>query len=251
MATTTSNNKMIIEVESDHAKITTIRDGVHSQKSTTISDIQAIFSRDNNLETPLLPGTWGTLKYIASGSNELFLMTTPPHYRDVKYGSENRHEDFKVHIPALLWAIHVQRKPDGGGYALRHTMVYALKNWVLGENDQVYRYPFSNVSDYCCWGSIHPIVNGSKSLTNIPNQFLDGVFNSDLDEGRLNDFRYTDADGDRETVNNTLSLFRYMDYMIKEGEKKGEAVVFPYDALDRSAQGSISEVIAYERRRFM
>jgi hypothetical protein len=246
-----SNSEMVIRVKSDHIDITTIRNGVASTKPTSLADLQNVLNRDRNLETPLLPGHWGTQKYIMRGSRELYALSTPPHIRTVKYdfrGSEGI-KDFKIPLPGMLWVIIVNVKREGGEEVrqVAHMMSYALRNWIMSERDLVYKFPFSNVSsDYCCWGSQRVQVGGSKSVTTVPDQFLNGVFNSDLDSHKFDPFNWRKEGTTRDiSAAMTPNFFEYLAQEQKIAEAQGKNAEFRYDVLVREGR-TVNDAIRRE-----
>jgi hypothetical protein len=231
-----SANKITIEIERDHATIIT-RDesGIAETKAATLEDIQSVLLSERTLETPLLPGSWGTQKFISSGRNEIFAVTTAPKMMDVRYSTGSNIKNFKVPIPAMLWIFAFRVDKAEGSYRMVHSHVHALKNWIMSERDEVFDFPFSNVSDYCCWGSIEPTVNVAKGIANLPHLFMSGVFNGDLDNAKFNPFRWEKADENgverRITAERTLHLFDFMDTKRREAEAKGEPYDFPQSVL--------------------
>jgi hypothetical protein len=249
-----SNSKMLISIESDHMEITTIRNGVASTKPTSLADVQSVLTRDRSMETPLLPGHWGTQKYISRGNRELYAISTPPHVRTVKYDYRDRSngiKEFKVPVPGMLWimVVQVERRGSSESRNMVHMMAYALRNWIMSERDPLYKFPFSNVnSDYCCWGSQHSAIGGSKSITTIPEQFLNGIFNSDLDNHKFTPFRWTkEAVGQEITAQSTPNFFEYLHQEQAKAEAQGKNAEFRFDALVQSGR-SVNEAIRHEMR---
>lgn len=254
-----SYDRQIIEIEKDHIKITTIQNGIASSKATSLADLQSVLVRDRNLETPLLPGFWGTQKFVSSGDRELVVFTAPPHIRTVTYnyrgeGDESGPKRFKLPLPGTLWIMTIGVGRNGGQETrqLRHTMGYAIKQAVLGERDQLYYLPFSNVgSDYICWGGNDPRLGGSKSAQSIPEAFFNNSFNSDLDGNRYTPFNWKKeiigADG-MPIESPWLQAFRcshLFEYHAQEqakAEREGRNADFKYDIL-RSANVTVGDAI--------
>ncbi len=231
--------RMVIELEQDNITIITEKDGRKTIKPASLQDLQAILTKDRNLETPILPGSWGTIKFVNTGDRELYVMTIPPHIRNVSfdYRSEapspsQRYKKFKVPVPGSIWFITVRVSKQGSQETrqLLHTMTYALKNSVMSERDVLYKFPFSNVgSDYVCWGGNDPHPTHSKSLQSIPDQFFANHFNSDLD-GKFAEFHW-DKKGARVKAFRTMHLFEYLDELQTVAETTGKNAEFRYDIL--------------------
>lgn len=229
-----SDFKMSIEIEPTDLSIVTQMNGVTSRKHTTLEEVQRILSRDRSLQTPLLPGHWGTQMYAMNGSRELYVMSTPPHVRTVSYdyrGEGGDIKEFKIPLPPLLWLFNIG-KNSGGELRLRHTMVYALRNWVMSDRDNLFYFPFPNVSDYCCWGDNTPRLGTAKSITSLPDQFFNGHFNSDLDGDRYSPFHW-EKNGRRIQAFRGSHLLEYLHEMQALAEAKGENAEFNYDCLRR------------------
>jgi hypothetical protein len=242
---------MDIKIRQDEVTITTIKNGVAIPKSVSLQDLQSALTRDRSMETPLLPGAWGTQKYMARGSSELYAITTPPHVRPVQYdfrGDGNqRRQSFKIPVPGFLWIMIVRSERGGQARTLQHMMAYALRNWIMSEKDPMYIFPFSNVSNYCCWGSNRVSITIPKSLTTVPEQFMNGIFNSDLDRNHFEPFTWKKMDRDI-SASSTPNLFDYLDSEQKKAEAEGRNAEFRWECL-RPASRSFAEAISHEAQR--
>lgn len=249
-----SANRMIIEIEEDNIMVTEVKNGIANKKATSLPDLQSVLTRDRNLETPLLPAQWGTIKYVASGNSELYVMTTPPHVRQVTYDYRNdrsagdRIHKFKIPVPSAIWLMLVEHDKRNDSRRLLHTMAYALRSSVLGERDPVYKYPFSNVgTDYCCWGGNDPRLGGSASIRSVPDQFMNNHFNSDLGSNKFTQFTWT-KNGAEIPAFLTPHLFEYLHKEQEKAEATGANAEFKWDCLIPTG-GTVADVIRQEMRR--
>lgn len=227
-------NKMSIHILPDNIQIETVKDGRKSIKNTDLRSVQEVLTRGERIETPLLPGIWGTQKYLKVNNREVFVITTPPHIREVAYDYSNDNgqgvQKYTIPLPGFTWMIANDVHPGSGKRRYVHGIVYANKNQVLTENDQLYRWPFANVGGSMCWGAVQPEISGSKSIQTIPDQFLTNPFNSDLDGDRYQPFteKIKGRTVDRFRCNH---LIEHLHRMQEEAEKKGENAEFRYDCL--------------------
>lgn len=229
-----AQNKMLIEIEADAVQLTTIKDGMRQTKTTNLRSIQEVLTKDKSIETPFLPGGYGTKKYLRHGDQELVVLATPPHIRKVRYAyhEEGLREtrEYKVPLPGFLWIFQfVVRAGDKRTY--NEGMAYALKNPVYTPNEMLYQFPFSNVSTGMCWGTIgRPDIGTDASLTSLPDRFLDMEFNNHLDNGNYRSFTGM-VDGKEITMQKCSHFFRFLHDQQMEAEKEGRDATFRYDAL--------------------
>lgn len=249
-----ANNQMIIKIEEDNITITETKNGVSTSKPTSLPDLQAVLTKDRNLETPLLPGLWGTIKYASSGDHEMYVLTTPPHIRNVTYdyrsdrSAGDRIHKFKIPVPSALWTMTVNWDKKTDQRRLVHTMAYAIRSSVLGERDVLYKMPFSNVgSDYCCWGGNDPRLGTSVSIRTVPDQFMNNHFNSDLGGSKFQRFRWT-KNGHSIEASLTNHLFEYLHAEQLKAEEAGTNAEFKWDCLELAGK-TVADAIRDEMRR--
>jgi hypothetical protein len=222
--------KTVITMSNDPVEIMveTINDaGIKRKVPTNLQNIQAIFSKEQIIESPLLPTNWGVIKFYQKGNYEGYILTTPPQVREVNVvGSKKRKG--KLPLPPLLWFFEVL--VTGQSRRLTHTMVFALKHEVLSMEDELFHAPFPNVGvgHGICWGSSgSPQVGSIKSLQNVMPRFFSQAFNGDLAGGRLN--RFTNEDGQQ-----SESAYCHITTLIKQYKDDPEKFVYPLQDLRSS-----------------
>lgn len=233
-----SVNKTSIHLLPDSVQVEVVRNGQRSIKNTNIQALQEVLTRGERIETPLLPFGWGVQKYTKVNNMEQYVIATPPARQVASYDmrsetGENKIEKFNIISPATLWIIHVQHNPANDTRRYRHGVAFALKGPVLGLNDQLYTFPFSNSSgSYLCWGTEadYPVLGGSKSIMTVPDRFFANPFNSDLDGNRFDEFEDI-VNGQKIRRFRCLHLLQYMDKYIAECEKNKEIPVFKNEIL--------------------
>lgn len=228
-------DKMSIHFLKDAVQIETVRDGRKTLKNTNLENVQRVLTRNQRTETPFLPGQYGTHKFVKNNNRELYVLSTEPHVRTVKFDfrgetGEREPKPYVIPVPAFLWMIVVEHNPGRDTRKYVHGMVYALKNPLLSERDRLYKWPFANVSSYMCWGRNVPTIGQPKSIQTVPDQFLANPFNSDLDGNRFEPFN-DNVKG--QTINRfrCMHLFEYLDRVHKEKTESGEESKFKYDCL--------------------
>lgn len=220
-----SDNKMIITIEPDAIELTTVKDGLRSSKMTNLRAIQEVLTKETALETPLLPGPWGTRKYMRKNERELTVITTPPQIRTVKYDwrEEGIREvrDYLIAIPAFVWFIHTIVKPGSDKRQYNAGMVKAMIDPLFVETQPLYQFPFSNVDGtWMCWGGHNPDLGNLNSLSSIPDRFLDMQFNNHLDYGNFIEFPW-EKGGQKITASRVTHLFEHLDAEQKATPGKG------------------------------
>jgi hypothetical protein len=154
--------------------------------------------------------------------------------------------EYKIPVPSMLWIMIVNCKDNRR--SLHHTMAYAIRNPILSERDPMYVFPFSNVNhEYCCWGENEVSISIPKSIQTIPDQFMSGYFNSDLDGNKFQSFDWKKNDRVISAFR-TSHFFEYLDEEQKKAEANGKNSEFKWDAL-HSANKNFAEAIAQEARR--
>lgn len=251
------NDKINIEISNTGVVIDKIENGVKVTRNTTVENINQVLSIGESIETPLLPGMWGTQKYVKSGNMEIFVITIPGHVRDVSFDFgdsdsddddyESDEKNYRIPVPATCWFIAVEK--NSGQYRLRHTVGKAIKNPILRENDEMFKLPFSNCNDtYICWGSssLQPEFTTSKSIANVPETFFGNHFNNDLGDGKFTQIEWK-RDGSDTTIRAFLinHLFDYLDEQLR----KDKTFVFPSDKLRRSSDyDTFSDTLRFIKR---
>ena len=249
-------NRTSIHLNPDSVQIEVTRNGQRSIKNTNIQAIQEVLTRGERIETPLLPSMWGVQKYTKINNREQYVLTTPPFRAKTAYDMRNEsrtdeHEQFEIITPAIMWIFHVDHNPANDSRRYVHGVAYALKQPILGLQDQAYRFPFSNSNEsYLCWGTErdYPVLGGAKSIQTIPDRFFANPFNSDLDGHRYRQF--DDKVNGRVIVRERcIHLLQHLDKVVKEADKKKETPVFNNDIL--IANGRVGEIIEHQTRSHM
>lgn len=241
-------NKTSIHLTSDSVQIETVREGRRTIKNTTIPAIQEILTRNERVQTPLLPFGWGVQRYLKIDNREQYVIATPETRHTASYDMRGETGDrepakFEIVAPAALWIFHVEHNPQTDTRTYRHGVAYAIKQQVLTMNDVLYKFPFSNTDgDYLCWGneSDYPVLGGSKSIMTIPDRFFANPFNSDLDGNKYNSFR-EEVNGQTVVRERCIHLLQHMDKDVKEKEAKGEIPKFRNDILQRV--GTLGDIL--------
>jgi hypothetical protein len=188
-------------------------------------------------------------------NREMYVMTTPPHIRTVKY--DFRHDDldetkeYKIPLPGFCWIIIVDYNPTNNKRNYIHGMVYALKNQILSENDQLYRFPFANVDErWMCWGkrNDYPTIGKSKSIMTIPDQFLNNPTNNHLDHSKYEPF-VAEVNGSEIRLQKTSHLFDYLAKEQAKAEEDGKDASFKYDVLRKHT--TLDNAINHYTERFL
>lgn len=249
-----SDNKMVIEILPQSIQLIQIRDGVRSVKQTNLQSIQEVLTKDKTMQTPLLPSQWGTQFYARNNDRELYVITTPPHIRDVKYdnhgdrepGEEREIQEYRVPMPGLCWFLIIKNIPGSQQRSYYHGMVYAIKQQIISTRDRLYRYPFANVDHrWMCWGDTYaPEIGSSKGVMMIPDHFLSMNFNHHLDDNKFNSFEVELA-GHKVSLFRTIHLFKWMDQELK----KDPEFTFPYQCL--KPECTLQEAIDHHIREFL
>lgn len=89
---------------------------------------------------------------------------------------------FDIVTPRLLWVTDVVERQDK--YVTTSSKVYAMKQSILTEKEELYETFFSNIyngSEQICWGYNTLNIPTLKSIQGIPSLFFNAPFNSDLD----------------------------------------------------------------------
>lgn len=248
-------NRTSIHLNSDSVQIETIRNGQRSLKNTNIQAVQEVLTRGERIKTPLLPFGWGVQSYEKVNNREQFVLATPETRHKAKYdnrGDGGGIQDFDIIAPAGVWLIHTEHDPVSDQRRYIHGVVFAVKQQILGLNDQLYHYPFSNCTEtYICWGgsSDAPVLGGSKSIQTIPDRFFANPFNSDLDSRRYESFR-DEVNGRTITRERCIHLLQYLDKTVKEADEKGEQPKFKNDILRPYARlGEVMESFSRQHLR--
>lgn len=232
------NNEMAIYVRKDGVQVETKRNGVSSLKNTTIRAVQEVLTRGERIETPLLPSVWGVQKYVKVNNREMYVISTPPSVRKVKFDFRddgNREmKEFTIPLPGFVWILIVEHNPANDTRRYIHGMAYAVKNQILSTNDQLYVFPFSNVDHHwMCWGDgrNYPELGTSKSVMTVPDRFLANPFNNHLDHGKYQEFR-TEVKGQNIRLFKTSHLFEHLDKERTKSLEEGKGEIpFKYEVL--------------------
>lgn len=135
---------------------------------------------NTGINTGILPP--GTLAYKQQGNQIKIAMVVPESIQEVTYDARDgkKISTYEVPTPHLLWIFKF--KLDN---TYERGIVYALKNLDISNNMDIYKFPFSNVSDYVCWGE-QMKMEGKKfeslyGLSSLPALFYKLTFNTDLD----------------------------------------------------------------------
>lgn len=229
-----------IKMTKDAITVETVNDqGIRALKNTNLETVQNLLAAEQRFDTGLLPGDWGTQRYVRKDTEEYFVLTVPAGIREVAYDFRNNDVDetahYRIPVPASVWFFKIRLNPGDGSRRLDNTLVYAIKNPILSLQDEVFKMPFSNVSSAVCWGSSSsvPTVTGGKSIQSLPTQFFIRPFNNDLGDSRFVPFE--DGREGREGVRifRPNHLFEWLDHHLKEAEERGETMAFPNEKLVR------------------
>lgn len=249
-------NKTSIHLNPDSVQIEVVRNGQRSIKNTNIQAIQEVLTRGERMETPLLPFGWGVQKYTKINNREQYVIATPPARIKAKYDmrgetGSDRHEEYDIVTPAAIWIIHVEHNAATDARRYLHGVAFAIKQQVLGLNDQLYKFPFSNSNEtYLCWGTErdYPIIGGSKSIQTIPDRFFMNPFNSDLDGNRYSRFEDT-VNGQRIVRERCIHLLQHLDRETKAADAEGREAKFNNDILRPGPR--LGEVIENMQRQYL
>jgi hypothetical protein len=246
---------MIIEIQPDAIQLTTVKDGVRSTKMTNLRAIQEVLTKETALETPFMPGPWGTKKYTRKNERELTVFATPPHIRHVKYNMREEGiaevRGYDIPIPGLVWFIHTIIRPGSDKRQYNNGMVCAVKDPLYAETQQLYQFPFSNVDDtWMCWGTMrgHVELGNLASLTSIPDRFMDMEFNNHLDHGNYTSFKH-ERKGNMVDLTKTSHLFEYLDEVQKAAHAQGKDSTFKNDILKKKR--TFAEEVQHQLRHGM
>lgn len=248
-------SRLSIHINPDSIQVESTRNGQKSIKNTNLRAIQEVLTRGERIETPLLPSPWGVQKYVKVNNRELYVITTPPHIHNMTY--DFRHDDldqiteYKLPVPGFCWIIVVDHNPANDTRRYVHGMAYALKQQILSENDQLWKFPFSNVDDsWMCWGSQenYPVIGKAKSIMTIPDRFLTNPTNNHLDHSKYTPFE-AEVNGRTIRLQKTSHLFEYLAKEQSKAEEKGENAQFKYDILKKHR--TLNQAIDNEMNRFM
>ena len=248
--------RMSIHIYPDSIQIEAEENGKKSFKNTTLEAIQEVLTRGERTETPLLPSQWGTQKYIRVNNREMYVISTPPHVRSVYYDmraetGDDEIKEFVVPLPGFLWIFIVDVNPSNDTRKYVHGMVYAVKNPIIGLNDKLFWFPFSNVDNrWMCWGDDrnYPELGTSKSIMTVPDRFLTNPFNHHLDHSKFEEFQ-DEHNGVTIRRFKTIHLFQYLDREYKAAQEKGETFEFPLKVLRE--QTRLGDAIEYFTREFL
>lgn len=214
----TQDPKVSIHFHEDFIGIEDHMNDSTSYKTTNLENIQRAFSTSRPLETPWLPGHWGTQKYLQRGDRHLFVLTEPARQGvNVSFERGDSNKNYTIPVPSTLWIVVADGDPNDR-LQLRQSYVYALGgNPILSEEDHVYKFPFGNVygDNRICWGTHHVELGGSKSVMSIPTRFWGASFNNDLDSESSHRF---------EDIERTHHLFDHLQDQYEE---------FPHNKLRR------------------
>lgn len=248
-------SRMSIHINPDSIQIETSRNGQKSLKNTNLRAVQEVLTRGERIETPLLPSQWGVQKYIKVNNREMYVITTPPHIHTMTYDFRHDGVDeitkYKIPVPGFCWILIVDHNPSDDTRRYVHGMAYALKNQILTENDQLWKFPFSNVDDsWMCWGdhANYPTIGKPKSIMTIPDQFLTNPTNNHLDHSKYESFR-AELNGTEIRLQKTSHLFDYLAKEQAKAEEEGKNAQFRYDCLKKHT--TLSSAIDHYMQRFM
>lgn len=245
-----------IHLRPSSIEIEMIKDGKRTIKPTSLQAVQELLSRGDRTETPLLPSQWGVQKYTRINNREQFVISVPETRHTSRYDmrgetGDREAKEFEIVAPPTLWLIYTEVNPANESRRYVHGNAYALKQPILTLNDNVFRFPFSNVSEgFVCWGNgdDYPVLSQAKSIQSIPDRFFANPFNSDLDGNKFSSFN-SKINGRSLIVERTFHLLRHMDERIKEADKAGETFSFDKDILIRTH--SVQDVIEQGQRNYM
>lgn len=230
-------SKLSIHINPDSIQIETNRNGQKSIKNTNLRGVQEVLTSGERIETPLLPSQWGVQKYIKVNNRELYVITTPPHIHKVAYDFDHdgvdETKEYTIPVPGLCWMLIIEHEPSRDTRKYIHGMAYALKNQILTMNDNLWKFPFSNVDDtWMCWGSHdhYPKLGGSKSVMTIPDQFLTNPTNNHLDHRKYEPFE-AEVNGRTIRLQKTSHLFEHLDKEQTKAQEEGKNAEFPYSCL--------------------
>ena len=223
-------NAAVLRITNNNINLSLEKEGgIKTTKSIGIDDLREIFN-DISFDTDILPV--GTRMYIKNNTKETVLLEVPESIRKVKFGDEHDYDEFNVPTPWTLWELTFNN--HNNIKRLTYSNVYALKHPILNRKTELFKFPFSNVSSYICWGdSVIPDRENLIGVSSIPDIFYDSYFNYDLDNNyepiKIHSGIFID---------NTFSFFRHFD-----GEK-----TFPYDCL-RSVRTLDDLIVKIKERR--
>jgi hypothetical protein len=233
-----------IKLTKDAITVETVNDqGIRMLKNTNLETVQNLLAAEQKFDTGLLPGDWGTQRYIRKDTQEFFVLSVPASIREVEYDFRNNDVDeerrFRIPVPASVWLLNINFNPADNSRRLNQAVAYALKNPILSERDEVFRMPFSNISSAICWGSSSaaPKITGGKSIQSMPTQFFLRPFNNDLGDNRFQSFPDGREGKDGINIFRVNHLFEWLDDHLK----KDPNFTFPLDKLHR--QGTLDSVI--------
>lgn len=237
-----------IKMTKDAISVETINEqGIRMVKNTNLETVQNLLAAEQRFDSGLLPGDWGTQRYIRKDIEEYIVYTTPASIREVRYDFRSNDVDedrvYRIPVPASVWLFHIRLNPADGSRRLNQAVAYALKNPLLSDNDEVFKMPFSNVSSSICWGgsSSTPVITGGKSIGSLPTQFFIRPFNNDLGDNRFESFPDGREGKNGVSIFRVNHLFEWLDWHLKQAVEKGENFTFPLNKLHRV--GNLNNVI--------
>lgn len=234
----TQMRETTIKMTKDGITVETVNEaGIRALKNTNLETVQNLLAADQRFDTGLLPGDWGTQRYIRKDTEEYFVFSVPASIRTVKYDFRNNdvEEDaeYRIPVPATVWLVNVRLNPVDGSRRLNNVVAYAIKNPILTEGDMLYKLPFSNINSSICWGgsSSVPSLTGGKSISSLPTQFFSRPFNNDLGDDRFQSFADGREGKEGVSIFRVNHLFEWLDWHLKAAVEKGETFEFPLNRL--------------------
>lgn len=123
--------------------------------------------------------------FMDTGNSYLLAFETPPVLGVMKYDYRGRNDKNSIIIPDVpyprgLSVIIVNKTPRG--LAFKCLYQYALAKPLTTKNDQLYRWPFSNMyrDNRMCTGGIPSYYQGLEYVSAIPRFVYEGMGNNDL-----------------------------------------------------------------------
>ncbi len=193
------------------------RRGQKIYKNIGLGSLARILNKDSEFDSGFLP-VYGRhyiaiKRYVKMGDKEIIFIEASPANRDTKYSGISGGEVKNVRYPGLLMSVACRVNSDGT-LSPRDTRLFATCGPILRDTDQLYKFPFGNVSDSngsICWGGID-VFRGIKNLTQAGSLLDTFLYN------RMNDDLYRNRDG--HNLRDKLASLK-------------DAVEYPYDTLTK------------------
>lgn len=169
------------------ALVTADRNGMKTTKTVSMDELASSLASTHKLSTGIVPK--GTRYYAGDSKNFVICLETAPRIKAIALDSRLRRQEaedkgikfapelINIPFPACLFMFHIKNNK------LSQTKVGALKQTIISERDQIYRFPFGNThsSAFICWGdNTLPTIKVPMDVVVLMSLFLDSPFNGDL-----------------------------------------------------------------------